>query len=67
MEQLQLDLDLDPVPVPGHCKHEQSVVRTSDLDGSEKSLCTINGTEIWTNCRAWGRCTMRGDVFGGRQ
>ena len=63
---MELDLGIGPpAPTPGDCEHEQSVVYMSAKDKG-KSLCTIDGTEIWTNCRAWGRCTMRGDVFGGR-
>ena len=75
MMQLALGLDTptitpscpppDEVPMPGACQYEQATVQTSDLGNSIKSLCTIRGTEIWTNCRTWGRCTMRGDVFGG--
>lgn len=51
------------VPTPGQCAHELSVAQSGPR-GEPHSLCGINGSEIWTNCRAWGRCTMRGDVFG---
>lgn len=60
MEQLQIEY----IPVPGYCDHERAVVSTNDRGGNLKSLCSITGSEIWTNCREWGRCTFRGDVFG---
>lgn len=76
MIQLALELDLptqtpscpppEPdVPMPGACQNELKLAYTSSKDKG-KSLCTINHVPVWTNCREWGRCTMRGDVFGGR-
>jgi len=43
------------------CPHEVSTVKTGDKESSVKSCCTLRGHEIWTNCRAYGRCTLRED------
>lgn len=43
------------------CPHELMTVNMSDK-GDIKSLCNVTGTEIWTNCRKWGSCTLAGDA-----
>lgn len=35
----------------------------SDTGENVKSLCDVTGTEVWTNCRKWGRCTLAGDAL----
>lgn len=40
------------------CEHELTTVAMNDNGTNVKSLCDLTGTEIWTNCRSWGRCTM---------
>lgn len=40
---------------PGGCPHE---ARTLRVGRQVKSLCTLRGREVWTNCRHHGFCTM---------
>lgn len=40
---------------PGDCEHEVSTVR---FGRQVKSLCDLRGSEIWTNCRHHGYCTL---------
>lgn len=40
-------------PVPGECPHELLVEF-----GGAKSLCTLLGAGVWTNCRQRGACTL---------
>lgn len=47
----------------GTCPHELQTVNMSDTCENVKSLCDVTGTEIWTNCRKWGRCTLAGDAM----
>lgn len=47
----------------GTCPHELKTVNMSDTGENVKSLCDVTGTEIWTNCRKWGRCTLAGDAL----
>lgn len=44
------------------CPHELQTVNMSDKGENIKSLCNVTGTEIWTNCRKWGSCTLAGDA-----
>ena len=40
-------------PVSGECPHELLVEF-----GGAKSLCTLLGAGVWTNCRQRGACTL---------
>lgn len=48
-----VDVTEERQPVPGECPHEWLV----EFDGA-KSLCTLLGAGVWTNCRQRGRCTL---------
>jgi len=48
--------------LPSRCPHEIQVVDTGS-NGNLKSECDLTvkklGRTMWTNCRVWGRCTLR--------
>ena len=64
-EQQQPDSEEPQEYCPGRCPHELS---TADMnnDGNVKSECDLTckalGHSMWTNCRVWGSCTLRGDI-----
>ena len=47
----------------GACPHEVETVRISER--GTKSLCDVMGREVWTNCREWGSCCLKGEVPDG--
>ena len=53
-EQMEIALTLF-----GICPHELKNVNMSDTGQNVKSLCNVSGSEIWTNCREAGWCTLR--------
>ena len=42
------------------CSHELKTVDMNEDGTNTKSLCDLTGSEIWTNCRSWGTCTLGG-------
>ena len=62
----QLELPLKEPRHPFWCPHELEVVDMSD-NGTLKSCCNLTvatvGHPTWTNCRTWGKCTLRGDAL----
>ncbi len=48
-----VDVTEETEPVPGECPHELLVEF-----GGAKSLCTLLGAGVWTNCRQRGACTL---------
>ena len=47
--------------IMGACPHEVTTVQMSER--GIKSLCNIMGRDVWTNCREWGSCCLKGEVF----
>lgn len=67
---VQMEIIFEPEPdeqefCPGKCPHELSTVDMGD-NGNIKSECDLTcealGHGMWTNCRVWGSCTLRGET-----
>ena len=52
-EALPLDFCEPPMPDPEACEFERSRWKG-------KTCCMFRGSEIWTNCREFGRCVWDG-------